>query len=126
MTEDKSFKFTARLSSFRYAFRGVRVMLLTQHNAWVHLSFTVGVFIAAFLFQVSADEWCWLILAMMSVWTTEALNTALEFVCDVVSPEFHSGVEKAKDVAAASVLLSALGATAIGVIVFGPRIFGLM
>ena len=63
---------------------------------------------------------------MMSVWTTEALNTALEFVCDVVSPEFHSGVEKAKDVAAASVLLSALGATAIGVIVFGPRIFGLM
>jgi diacylglycerol kinase (ATP) len=56
----------------------------------------------------------------MAVWTAEALNTALELLADVASPEFHPLVEKAKDVAAGAVLISAIGSVIIGLLVFGP------
>jgi diacylglycerol kinase (ATP) len=56
------------------------------------------------------------------VWTAEALNTAFEFLCDVASPEFHPLIQKAKDVAAAAVLLSAAGAVIIGLLVFVPHL----
>jgi diacylglycerol kinase (ATP) len=63
----------------------------------------------------------------MAVWTAEALNTAFEFLADVASPEFHPLVEKAKDVSAGAVLLSALGSLVIAGLVFWPhfvRAFG--
>jgi diacylglycerol kinase (ATP) len=66
-----------------------------------------------------------LIVAIVVVWTAEALNTALEFLCDVASPEFHPLVEKAKDVAAGAVLISALGALGIGVLVLMPALLRL-
>ena len=56
----------------------------------------------------------------MAVWTAEALNTALELLADVASPEFHPLVEKAKDVAAGAVLISAIGSVIIGLLVLGP------
>jgi diacylglycerol kinase (ATP) len=57
---------------------------------------------------------------MVSVWAAEALNTAFEFLCDVACPEFDPLVARAKDVAAAAVLICALGAAMVGGIVFGP------
>lgn len=60
------------------------------------------------------------------MWTAEALNTAFEFLCDVASPDFHPAVEKSKDVAAGAVLLSAMGATAIGIVIFWPQVYDLM
>jgi diacylglycerol kinase (ATP) len=70
--------------------------------------------------SVSRADWLALVLAIVSVWTAEALNTAFEFLCDVASPEFHPLVEKAKDVAAGAVLICALGAVVIGTLVLGP------
>jgi diacylglycerol kinase (ATP) len=58
----------------------------------------------------------------MAVWTAEALNTALEFLADVASPEFHPLVGKAKDVAAGGVLISAIGSVGIGLLVLGPYV----
>jgi diacylglycerol kinase (ATP) len=52
----------------------------------------------------------------------EALNTAFEFLTDVASPTFHPVAGKAKDVAAGAVLITAVGAVAIGLLVFGPRL----
>lgn len=97
-------------------------MLLSQPNARVHLAATVAVVIAGFGFGLGASEWCWIVLAVVMVWTTEALNTALEFLTDVASPEFHPLAGKAKDVAAGAVLISAIGAVIIGVIVFAPYV----
>ena len=121
-TAPRPFTFTARLRSVRYAVRGVRTMLAGQHNAWVHAGSTVAVIAAGRALGVSAGDWCWLVAAMMAVWTAEALNTAFEFLCDVASPGFHPAVEKAKDVAAGGVLLSATGAVAIGLLVFVPHV----
>jgi diacylglycerol kinase (ATP) len=116
------FTLSARLRSFRYAGRGLRTMLASQHNAWIHAGATLLAMICGALFSVDRSEWLALILAIVAVWTAEALNTAFEFLCDVASPEFHPLVEKAKDVAAGAVLITALGAAATGALVFGPRV----
>lgn len=120
----KTFSIIARLRSFGYAISGIRVMLRTEHNAWIHLLATACVCFLGFLLGVSASEWCLLVLAITCVWVAEAMNTAFEFLADVASPEFHPLVEKAKDVAAGAVLLAAIGAAVVGFLVLGPRLIG--
>jgi diacylglycerol kinase (ATP) len=103
-----------------YAGRGIRTMLVSQHNAWIHAVATLSVVTLGVLLRVQRVEWVALVLAIVAVWTAEAINTAFEFLCDVASPEFHPLVEKAKDVAAGSVLVCAIGAVIVGMLVFGP------
>ena len=121
----EQFTFTGRIRSIRYALHGVVEMLRSQHNAWVHLMATIVVVSAGFWCRVTSSEWCFLTLAIMSVWVAEALNTAFEFLCDVASPDFHPIVKKSKDVAAGAVLISAIGAVVIGAIVFLPHVTNL-
>lgn len=115
-----AFSVKARLKSFTYAFAGFVFMLRTQHNAWVHLAATVLVAGLGFALQVSADAWRWLIAAMALVWVAEAMNTAFEYLCDVVSPQFHESVKRAKDIAAAAVLVCVIAAGLLGVITLAP------
>ena len=84
------------------------------------------VLLAGLLFHVSVAEWCWLVLAIMAVWTAEALNTAIEFLADLVSPDFHPLVKCSKDVAAGAVLISAIGSVLIGLLVLGPHALDLL
>jgi diacylglycerol kinase (ATP) len=125
-TKSDTFSFTGRIRSSVHALEGIVEMLKSQHNAWVHLVATVGVTTAGWLFGVTTSEWCFLILVMMAVWVAEALNTAFEFLCDVASPEFHPLVKKSKDVAAGAVLISAVGAAAVGAIIFLPYMLNLL
>jgi diacylglycerol kinase (ATP) len=99
-------------------------MIRCQHNAWIHVAATAIVLAAAFLFRVSAADWCWIIRALSIVWTAEALNTAFEFLADAASPEFHPLVRDAKDVAAGAVLVTALAAAVIGGLIFWPHVTG--
>ena len=119
---DNSLTFTGRVRSFKYAFRGLRVMIVSQHNAWIHAVATILVVAVSFYFHLTRAEWCWIILAIISVWSAEAFNTAFEFLTDVASPEFHPLAEKAKDVAAGAVLITAIGSVLIGIVVFGPYV----
>ncbi len=121
-----TFSISGRVHSGTHAVHGIVEMLRSQHNAWVHAAATLAVVVAGGVFGVSATQWCFLILAIMSVWVAEALNTAFEFLCDVASPDFHPLVKKSKDVAAGAVLLSALGAAAIGLVVFVPHLQALL
>jgi diacylglycerol kinase (ATP) len=116
------FSTRARLRSFVFAGRGLRTILVSQHNARIHAAATLAVLAAGIGLRVSRLEWLCLILATALVWTAEALNTALEFLCDVASPEFHPLVEKAKDVAAGAVLISAFGAALVGLLIFVPHL----
>ncbi len=118
--------FWGRAQSFQYAGHGIAYMLRTQHNAWIHAAMTVAVIAAGLLFSVSGAEWCWLILAMASVWTAESFNTAIEIIVDMASPEWRPAAGRAKDVAAGAVLLCAAGATVVGIIVFLPRAVALL
>lgn len=112
------FSIKERVESFRYAFKGVWTLIITQHNAWVHVLATILVVCAGFFVKLSAEHWIMVLLATSLVWVAEALNTAMEFLCDATIPEFHPLIEKAKDVAAGAVLISALAAIVVGVLIF--------
>ena len=116
-----SLTFTGRIRSVRCAAAGVRVMVASQQNAWIHAAATLCVVAVGLAFGLTKAEWCWIILAVISVWTAEALNTAFEFLTDVASPEFHPVAAKAKDVAAGAVLITALGSALIGLLILGPH-----
>ena len=122
MDNNRRLTFTGRIRSIVCALKGIRVMLASQHNAWIHGCATMAVGIAGLYFRVTRSEWCWIVLAVMAVWTAEALNTAFEFLTDVASPEFHPLAGKAKDVAAGAVLIAAIGSVIIGFVVFGPYV----
>jgi len=119
----KNIDLTNRLKSFKYAGSGVRLLLKSQQNAWIHALATIAVCAIGFIYDFSISEWCWIVLAIVAVWTAEAFNTALEFLADAVSPQFHPLIRDAKDVAAAAVLITAIGAVIIGIMVIGPYIF---
>jgi diacylglycerol kinase (ATP) len=116
------FSVIGRLKSFGYAFAGLGFMLQTQHNAWLHLVATFFVLVLAWCFKVTPDDWRWLIAAILMVWSAEAFNTAVEYVCDVVSPGYSLVVKNAKDIAAGAVLISAFCALIIGIITFWPYV----
>ena len=109
------------LATVRYALRGIGFML-AERNVWVLLGFTVAVIAAGAWFSIGALEWCAVIGAATLVWVAEGLNTALERLTDLASPDFHPLAGKAKDVAAGAVLLAVIGAVSIGLVVFGPRL----
>jgi diacylglycerol kinase (ATP) len=123
MNQQNIFTFTGRLRSLKYALAGIFLLIKSQHNAWVHCCATVSVVTLGVSVGLSRNEWCWVVLAIAGVWTSEALNTAFEFVCDVASPEFHPLVKSAKDIAAGSVLMSAMAAMFIGGFVFGDKLW---
>jgi diacylglycerol kinase len=118
----RSLTFTGRVRSFSFAIYGIAIMLRSQHNAWIHAAATIVVVSAGLFFGISRTDWCWIVLAIVAVWTAEALNTALEFLTDVASPDFHPIAGKAKDVAAGAVLIAAIGSVVIGVLVLGPHL----
>lgn len=122
MTEYEGFNLVSRTLSFKYAYRGIKVMLSSQHNAWIHACVTFLVIVCAFLLKINALEWCAIVIAIAAVWCAEALNTSIEILCDVASAEFHPLIEKSKDVAAGAVLITALAAAVVGIIIFGPKL----
>jgi diacylglycerol kinase (ATP) len=115
-----TFSITKRAKSFMYAFRGIGILIKTQHNTWIHLFATISVIIFAFVFKLSSYEWALIITAFTLVWLAEALNTAVEFIADTITTDHHPLIEKAKDMAAGGVLISAIGAALIGIMIFWP------
>lgn len=111
-----------RLQSFQHACNGIGSALATERNLQIHLLASVLVSIAAFVLRLGVAEWRWLLLAMVLVWSAELLNTAIERVCDVLSPAFHPTIKAAKDIAAGAVLVCACGAAGIGLSLFVPAL----
>ena len=118
----RTLTFTGRVRSFSHAIRGIALMLRSQQNAWIHAAATVAVVGVGLLVGISRAEWSWIVLAILVVWMAEALNTAIEFLTDVASPDFHPLAGQAKDVAAGAVLLAAIGAVVVATLVFGPHL----
>lgn len=114
--------FSARLKSFGYAMAGIGWMLKTQHNAWLHVLATVCAVGCGLFLQLRAQDWCLLVVAMALVWMAEAMNTAMEYLCDVVSPQYSEAVKRAKDIAAGSVLIAACAAAIIGCLTLWPYV----
>ncbi len=108
--------------SFAHAFEGLRTLLATQRNARIHAVAAAGAVMLGVLADLTRPEWGAILLAIALVWVAEALNTALEFLADAAVPDVHPLVKKAKDVAAAGVLVAAVVAAVIGVLIFRPHL----
>lgn len=115
-----------RAASFGHAFRGVAAALRSEVHLRFHATATVVVIGLGFYFDISRTEWALVALAVGTVWTAELVNTAVEALTDLVSPEYHPLAGKAKDVAAGAVLLAALAALVIGALLFAPRIWAIV
>jgi diacylglycerol kinase len=114
-----------RIKSFSYAFKGIATLFSSQPNARIH-AVALGIAVSfGFYFKIEKTEWLAITLIAALVLSAEAMNTAVEFVVDLVSPDYHPLAGKAKDVAAAAVLLAAFGAVIVGLIIFLPRICAL-
>lgn len=119
-------KIRARILSFKYAFQGLRDLFSTQDNAKIHALMMLLSVLMGWFFSISSTEWCFIIFAISSVLAAEAFNTALEHITDLVSPDHHELAGRTKDVAAAGVLLTALGAALVGLIIFLPKCYELV
>jgi diacylglycerol kinase len=113
----------SRLASFRFAFAGWWFMLRTQRNAWIHAVLSTAVFAASFWLQLSRVEWAIIVLTVALVWMAEFVNTALEAVVDLASPDLHPLAQVGKDVAAAAVLVGAANAVVVGLLILGPPLW---
>ena len=104
-----------RRNSFKYAFSGFFYVLKTQKNAWLHLAATIVVVAVSLWLNIGRLEWLAILLVIGLVWMAEFMNTALEVIVDLASPEKHPLAKVAKDVGAASVLIAAILSVIIGV-----------
>lgn len=120
--KQESFSISKRVHSFRYAFRGIATLLKDEHNSRIHVSIMTIVILAGFLFGITPQEWCSIIICFGLVLMAEAMNSAIEAIADLVMPDYHPLIKKAKDVAAAGVLISAIASVAVGLVVFLPYI----
>jgi diacylglycerol kinase (ATP) len=108
--------------SFGYAARGIRMAVSEQPNIRIHLMVSILVVIAGFYIGISRSEWLVILLCIGVVLAVELLNTAIEYLVDLVSPERHSLAGKVKDVAAGAVLIVAIMSVIIGILIFSKYI----
>jgi diacylglycerol kinase len=112
--------FRSRSQSFRYAFSGWWFVIRTQRNAWIHAVISITIILTSFWLDLGRRDWAIIILTISLVWAAEFINTALEAVVDLASPEHHQLARVGKDVGAAAVLIAAFSAIIIGLLILGP------
>ena len=115
--------FKTRALSFRYAFGGWWYVIRTQRNAWIHAIVSIAVIGISFWLGLNRYDWALIIIAIAMVWTAEFINTALEAIVDLASPEHHELARISKDVGASAVLIAAGSAAIIGFIILGPPLW---
>ncbi len=111
--------------SFRFAGQGILDLFRFENNAKVHLLVAVLVIVAGFCLQISRVEWAIILTQVGLVWAAEAFNTAVEKLCDFVSPGIHPQIRAVKDMASGAVLILAVVAVLVGLIIFGGRLLDL-
>lgn len=114
------------LKSFEFAFAGIATALQKEPNFKIHLSFGVLALIFAAILGFSAIEWLILAFTITFVLVLELVNTALEVIVNLLSPEVRQEARVAKDVSAASVLLASILAIGVGTALFLPKILLLL
>lgn len=119
---DKHFSKKRLVNSFKYAFTGIKTAYLSEQNLRIHTFIAVLVIICGFLLRISYIEWLVCLILVGLVLMAEFFNTSIEYVVDLVSPDFHPLAKMAKDTASAGVLMMAIVSSIIGMIIFIPKI----
>ena len=112
--------------SFRFAGQGIVDLFRYENNAKVHLVIAGLVVAAGFWLRLSRTEWAIILTQIGLVWAAEAINTALEKLCDFVSPGLHPQIKAIKDLSSGAVLILAITAVVVGILVLGGKAVELM
>ena len=116
----------SRSEAVRYAFSGWWHVLRTQRNAWIHAFASVVVIGLAVWLRLGRQDLATVLLAIGLVWLAEFINTALEAVVDLASPEAHPLARVGKDVGAAAVLIASITSAIVGLLILGPPLLARM
>jgi diacylglycerol kinase len=118
----RGFHIRERWISITHALRGLAHLVAGEPNARIHAVLTTIVLLVALWLDIERFEWLALVLTIAAVWIAEAFNTALELLADAVTPEQHPLIGKAKDLAAAAVLIAAIAAVSVAAFILLPRL----
>ena len=121
----KPFALKDRLKSFVYAFNGIRHVIASQHNVWIHIVLACIAICLGFVFTINTTQWIAIVLSIGLVLAAEVFNSAIEALVDLVSPVYNKKAGLIKDMAAAAVLITAIMAFIVGMIIFLPPIINL-
>jgi len=121
--ENSRFSIIDRIKSFKYAFNGLKLFFLNEHNGRIHLVAAIVAVALAIYLKLSDLEWVAILSVIAAVFVAEILNTSIEKLADVISPSHHPKIKIIKDLAAAAVLVAAFLALAVGGIIFIPKLF---
>lgn len=121
--KNNGFTFRKRLRSFAYAFNGIRLLIQNEPNAWIHCAAAISAVALGFVLQISRLEWITIVVVIGMVLAAEAVNSSIEALADLVSPEYNEAIKRTKDLAAGAVLLVAIAAAVVGCIIFIPKLF---
>jgi len=121
----RKFSFADRLRSFRYAFSGIIELIRGEHNFRIHLGILIIIIGAGIFFSIPLSSWFAIIFVSALVLVSESINSSVEKLADAINPEPDETIRKAKDIAAAAVLISAIAAVIIGLLIFAPYLMRL-
>lgn len=110
------------IRSFGYAFKGLAFATKTQLNFRIHLGATLLAVFMGCALHITVADWQWLILCVALVLMAELFNTAIEFLTDIVSPEYNELAGRVKDISAGAVTIAAAFALIMGAIIFLPKL----
>lgn len=111
------------LKSFSFAFSGLKTAFTKGRNFRIQVTLGIISVILGIILKISSFEWHSLIIIIASVLILELINTAIESIVNMVSPEIRDEAKIAKDVAAAAVLIASITAVFIGIVIFFPKFF---
>ncbi len=111
---------------FGHAFRGILETCRRERNFRIHLAIGAATVALGLWLGLSSAEWRWIVACSALVLVSELLNTALEALVDLASPDYHQLAKRAKDAAAAAVLLAAIAAVTIGCTIFIPKLWAVV
>lgn len=115
-----------RIRSFGYASKGIQKVFGSEPNMRIHITMAILVTICGFSFSISHTEWMFCVLSFGLVIGAEMINTAIENIVDLVSPEKNKLAGYAKDIAAGAVLICAIASVIVGLIIFVPKVLSLI
>lgn len=119
-------KSTSRWHSFTCAVRGMVYTLRTERNTWIELAAAAVVLVAGVWLRIEPVEWAILGLTVFVILALEAVNSAIEAVVDLISPDYHELARIAKDAAGGAMLFAVIGSLIVAVAIFGPRVWALV
>ena len=123
---DTNFSLKSRIKSFGFAFRGIFTAFKSGYNLWIQSFVGLLVILAGIWLEVNKIEWLILLICIGMVLSAEIVNTAIENLVDLVSPDYNKKAGQVKDLAAGAVLVLSITAAVIGLLIFIPRLMNLL